>query len=123
MHYLYPPFPSPSFPYPPLPSLPPLHSSPLPALPSPHLLPTFLLAPFHLVSLALLPHLSSLFMHACPVYTHVHMQDLRLLLNLLTFSVPLPWCVSTTLPTHGVALLGYLSPLLALTTLIVYSIM
>ena len=52
-----------------------------------------------------------------------HIQGLRHFLNLLSFSVPLPWCVSTTLPTHGVALLGYISPLLALATLIVYTIL
>ena len=115
--YIYNSYPSLSHLSPPLPS-PPLHF---------HFVLTCLLTSLHSAYPALLPllpsHYHSPCMHVPFMLTDTYMQDLRLLLNLLTFSVPLPWCVSTTLPTHGVALLGYLSPLLALTTLIVYSIM
>ena len=92
--------------------------------PSRALLPTwstwFPTNSLHFLFLPICPLSHPLCMHLVLL---AHLQGLRYFLNLLTFSVPLPWCVSTSLPTHGVALLGYISPILALTTLVVYTIM
>jgi len=52
----------------------------------------------------------------------VPLQGLGYFLNLFSLSIPIPWCVSQTLPAHIVALLGYIPPLLILGTLIVYII-
>ena len=58
---------------------------------------------------------------ACAV-SYVPLQGLGYFLNLFSLSIPIPWCVSQTLPAHIVALLGYIPPLLILGTVIVYII-
>ena len=60
-------------------------------------------------------------MFDCAVF-YVLLQGLGYFLNLFSLSIPIPWCVSQTLPAHIVALLGYIPPLLILGTVIVYII-
>ncbi|CAI8015362.1 hypothetical protein GBAR_LOCUS9518, partial [Geodia barretti] len=45
---------------------------------------------------------------------------LSILVNLLGFSLPFPLCLSTQVPAHYVALLGYISPILAMATVASY---
>ena len=52
----------------------------------------------------------------------IHLQGLGYFLNLLSFSIPIFWCVSQTLPAHIVALFSYIPPLLILGTVIIYII-
>ena len=60
-------------------------------------------------------------MFDCAVF-YVPLQGLGYFLNLFSLSIPIPMCVSQTLPAHIVALLGYIPPLLILGTVIVYII-
>ena len=58
----------------------------------------------------------------CAVVLYLPLQGLGYFLNLFSLSIPIPMCVSQTLPAHIVALLGYIPPLLILGTVIVYII-
>ena len=60
-------------------------------------------------------------MFDCAVF-YVPLQGLGYFLNLFSLSIPIPWCVSQTLPAHIVALFSYIPPLLILGTVIVYII-
>ena len=49
-------------------------------------------------------------------------QPLSVLVNMLGFCLPIPLCISQGLKAHQVAALGYISPMLALCTVVVYTI-
>ena len=53
-------------------------------------------------------------------HTHTHTQVVGIMVNLLGFSVPIPLCISKNLKAHHIALLGYISPILALVTVAGY---
>ena len=50
----------------------------------------------------------------------IPLQGLGYFLNLLSFSIPISWCVSQTLPAHIVAFFSYIPPLLILGTVSIY---
>lgn len=52
----------------------------------------------------------------------ITLQPLSILTNLMGFSIPIPLCISTHLQAQHVALLGYIPPILMLSTVVGYVI-